>query len=193
MTIGVWGDSITYGLRDSEALGWAGRLRKSLLTDGNHRLYNFGICGETSEDILKRFAIEAAAIEPEYIIFAIGINDAKYPTDDAVNKVPLPQYIANMEQLISQAKHYTNSITLISATKADDAWRSARGSKYLNDETKKYNAAMQDIAQQHGIQFIDVFNTLDPSTDLAEGLHPNASGYQKMFEAIKQQLPSFAE
>ncbi len=30
MEIGIWGDSITYGAGDSEALGWVGRLRKSL-------------------------------------------------------------------------------------------------------------------------------------------------------------------
>jgi lysophospholipase L1-like esterase len=34
----------------------------------------------------------------------------------------------------------------------------------------------------------NVFETLDPATDLDDGLHPNAQGYQKMFEVIKSNL-----
>ncbi len=188
MTIGVWGDSITFGSCDSEALGWAGRLRKTLSSDDYGHLYNFGVCGETSEDLLKRFSIEAGVIEPSDIIFAIGINDSKYPNESDVNKVPLTNYQKNLEELITQAKAFTNKITVIGATKVNDEWRSAKGSRFLNDEIQKYNTVMKDTADKHGFQFIDMFDVLDTTSDLADGLHPNAQGYQKMFDLIKSRV-----
>ena len=185
MTIGVWGDSIVYGSCDSEALGWAGRLRKVLPTDDYHNLYNFGICGETSEDVLRRFKIEANAIEPSDILFAVGINDSKYPSESDINLVPVTDYRKNLEELVSQAKKFTESITIIGATKVDEEWRSARGSRFFNEEIEQYNTVMQEVAEQHNLIFVDIFEVLEPDTDLADGLHPNAQGYQKMFEAIK--------
>lgn len=192
MTIGVWGDSITFGSCDSEALGWCGRLRKSLPLDDWSELYNFGICGETSADLLKRFEIEADAIKPSNIIFAIGINDSKYPNESEKNKVSLPEYRNNLETLIKQAKSFTDKITIIGATRVDDEWRSAKGSRFLNEEIENYNSVMKEVADQHSLLFIDMFEVLDPALDLADGLHPNAEGYQKMFENIKGKV-SFVE
>lgn len=185
MTIGVWGDSITFGSCDSEALGWPGRLRESLPLDDWSELYNFGICGETSADLLKRFEIEASAIQPSDIVFAIGINDSKYPGESEQNKVALSDYKANLEKLIKQAKSFTNKITIVGATRVDDGWKSAKGNRFLNEEIEKYNAAMKEVASQNNLPFIDMFDVLDPAIDLADGLHPNAQGYQKMFEVIK--------
>lgn len=188
MTIGVWGDSITFGSNDSEGLGWVGRLRKTLSFDDYDHLYNFGICGETSEDLLRRFSIEAEAIEPSDIIFAIGINDSKYSGDSDANNVPLSTYRENLDALIAQAKVFTNKIVIVGATKVDEGWRSAKGSRFLNEEIQRYNIVMEEIAGHHSLRFVDMFDILDPAVDLADGLHPNAQGYQKMFEVINSKL-----
>lgn len=188
MTIGIWGDSITFGSCDSEALGWPGRLRKSLPLDDWNELYNFGICGETSADLLKRFEIEAKAIQPSDVVFAIGINDSKYPSESEQNKVALSDYKVNLEKLIKEAKSFTDKITIVGATRVDDEWRSAKGSRFLNEEIEKYNAVMKEVANQHNLLFIDMFGVLDPALDLADGLHPNAQGYQKMFEVVKAKI-----
>lgn len=63
-----------------------------------------------------------------------------------------------------------------------------RGSRFLNDEIQKYNSAMKNVADQHNLKFIDVFDVLDTASDLADGLHPNAQGYQKLFELIKTKV-----
>lgn len=188
MTIGIWGDSIVYGSCDSETLGWAGRLRKALPTDDYNNLYNFGICGDTSEDVLKRFQIEVDAIGPDKIVFAVGINDSKFPNDTSEHNVSLDIYEKNLEELITTAKKYTEEITIVGATKVDDEWRSARGSRFMNEEIQKFNEVMKQVATRHNLGYIDVFETLDPSSDLDDGLHPNATGYQKMFEVIKSKL-----
>jgi lysophospholipase L1-like esterase len=188
MEIGIWGDSITFGSCDSEALGWAGRLRKTLPTKDYNQLYNFGICGETTGDLLKRFDIEAQAIKPDKIVFAIGINDSKFPSELDVNKVPLGEFEKNLNQLIEFAKRYTDQITLIGLTKVDDEWKSVPGSRFLNEEIEKYDSIIKKVSDLNYCRFISVINTIDPVTDLADGLHPNATGYQKMFEKIQTEI-----
>jgi len=188
MTIGIWGDSITYGSCDSEALGWAGRLRKSLPTDDYHQLYSFGVCGDTSEDLLKRFKIECDAIQPDTIIFAVGINDSKFPNDSDSHKVSLESYEKNLEYLIIEATKHTNNITIVSATKVNNEWRSVRGSRFLNEEIKKFNEVAKQVSDKNDLKFIDVFETLNPETDLADGLHPNAQGYDKLYRVIQDDL-----
>lgn len=188
MEIGIWGDSITFGSCDSEALGWAGRLRKTLPTNDYNQLYNFGICGETSEDLLKRFDIEAKAIGPDKIVFAIGINDSKFPSESDINKIPLVEFEQNLNELLQQAKNYTDQITLVGLTKVDDEWKSVRGSRFLNEEIEKYDSIIKKVADEHNHHFISVIDVVNPVTDLADGLHPNATGYQKMFEKIKSEV-----
>lgn len=184
--IGLWGDSITYGANDTEALGWAGRLRKSFPVESDVDVYNFGVCGDTTDDILKRFVIEANSIKPNIVVFAVGINDAKYPLNESMNKVPLERYKENMRELIKAAKDYTNTIYVVSATKADEAYMRKSGTRFVNDVIKTYNDFLQDLSTSEGLTFINVFDTLDIRTDLADGLHPNAQGYTKMFDVIRE-------
>lgn len=188
MIIGVWGDSITYGSCDSEALGWVGRLRKSLPTDDEHHIYNFGVCGDTSSDLLFRFKTEAEAIKPDYVIFAVGLNDTKYQGESDTNLVPLDQFVANMEDLLAQARVYTDKIVIVGLTRVDEVWRSAKGSRFLNEIIGNYNQQIVSLAKENSLTFIDVFEVLNAETDLADGLHPNTEGYQKLFEVIKSKI-----
>lgn len=188
MTIGIWGDSITFGSGDSEALGWVGRLRKSIAADDSIQIYNFGICGETSKDILKRFNVEAEAIEPEHVVFAVGINDSKYEEGSSVSKVDLSEYVENIESLITEAGKFSAQITLIGSTLVAENFISSNGSRFLNQVIKEYNNALQKVGDKYGLTFIDTFGILDPKTDLSDRLHPNASGYKKMFEVISSKI-----
>lgn len=188
MNIGVWGDSITHGSCDEEALGWVGRIRKALPTDDYNHIYNFGVCGDTSDDLMDRFDVELAAIHPEKVIFAVGINDSKFPEGSDTHLVSLEKYEQNLRGLIEKTKAHADTITIVGATRVDDEWRSARGSRFMNEEIAKFNVVMKTMAIENNLDYIEVFETLDPATDLADGLHPNAQGYQKMFEVIKANL-----
>src|SRR3989344_1553029 len=105
MTIGIWGDSIVYGSCDEEGLGWVGRLRKQLSPEGwKFAIYNRGVCGEVSTDLLKRFPAEFISIKPEIVIFAFGINDSAYRGEESNNLVPLEEVRDNFKKLINLAK-----------------------------------------------------------------------------------------
>lgn len=188
MNIGVWGDSITHGSCDEEALGWVGRIRKVLPADDWNHIYNFGICGDTSEDLIARFDVELEALHPQKVIFAIGINDSKFPEGSDTHLVSLEQYEQNLRKLIEKAKAHADTISIVGATQVVHEWRSASGSRFMNEEIAKFNEVMKKVTAEYNLNFIDVFETLDPTTDLADGLHPNAQGYQKMFEVINANL-----
>lgn len=188
MDIGIWGDSITYGSCDEEALGWAGRLRKTLPIDDYYQLYNLGISGETSTDLLNRFTVEATAVRPNKIIFAIGTNDSKFPAEADSNNVQPAEFEQNLNNLIERARRHTDQITFIGLTKVDDTWSSVRGSRFLNEEIEKYDAIIKKVSDENACSFISVIDTVDPKVDLADGLHPNALGYQKMFEKIQSEF-----
>ena len=186
MEIGIWGDSITYGAGDSEALGWVGRLRKSLETKDGIGVYNFGVCGDTTDDLLKRFSVEADAIKPNIIVFAIGINDSKYPAGETGNKIPLEQYMQNMQTLLKLARNYTDKIYIVGATRVDEALIRDSGTRFVNDMIQSYNGFLKEFSKSENLTYVDVFDTLDVDTDLDDGLHPNALGYEKLFDTIRE-------
>jgi lysophospholipase L1-like esterase len=185
MEIGVWGDSITYGAGDSEALGWVGRLRKLLEANGDIEVYNRGICGDTTDDLLKRFSAEADAIQPNTTIFAIGINDSKYLAGAMSSKVPLEKYKKNIHTLHALAKKYTDKIIFIGATKVDEALARDSGTRFTNEVIQTYNNFLNEFSRTEGLVFVDVFDVLDIHTDLGDGLHPNAQGYDKLFRKMR--------
>lgn len=188
MIVGIWGDSITFGACDKEALGWAGRLRRSMPTDDYNHFYNFGICGETTADVLKRFQIEFDAIEPEKVIFALGINDSKFPHGSDAHLISLDEYKKNMQELIDRAKDSVNEIVLVGPTAVGEEFVTPRVSTFRDEEIIKFRDVLKEIAETNNLKFIDMFDVLDPATDLDDGVHPNTEGYQKMFEVIKSEL-----
>jgi lysophospholipase L1-like esterase len=186
MEIGIWGDSITYGAGDSEALGWVGRLRKTLEAAADVGVYNFGVCGDTTDDLLKRFAVEAESIKPNSIVFAIGINDSKYPAGETENRIPLEKYKQNMHALLKLARNYTDKIYIVGATKVDEDLIRDSGTRFVNEIIQSYNSFLKELSESEGLIYVDVFDVLDTGTDLDDGLHPNAQGYEKLFDTIRE-------
>ena len=180
MELGIWGDSITYG---GSSEGWVGLLRKHL-SPQEIDVYNRGICGDTSEDILKRFDVEANAIEPQTIIFAVGINDSKHPKGQSANKVSLEKFEENMDHLIASAQTKSKRVLIIGLTEVDESITSTFGSKFFNTDIYRYDDALSTIAQKKGLEFIPMRGTLDVGVDLEDGIHPTIRGYAKMFEVI---------
>jgi lysophospholipase L1-like esterase len=167
-----------------------GRLRKSVAIDEDKQIYNRGICGNTTDDLLKRFKAEADSLEPNVVVFAIGINDSKYPFGEKLNKIPLEQFKKNIETLLQQAKTYTNEIFVIGATQVDEEvvsqWKDS--SRFYNTEIQKYNEVLKEVTASKSAVYVDVFGLLNTKTDLHDGLHPNAQGYEKLALALRKSM-----
>src|SRR5260370_1258736 len=102
--IGAWGDSITYGAGDTEPLGWVGRLRRRVEKDHAISVHNFGVSGDTSKDLVERFASELNSVKPELILIAIGTNDSIFRRgNEETREVSKEKYKENLQKLFSLA------------------------------------------------------------------------------------------
>jgi lysophospholipase L1-like esterase len=187
MTICIFGDSIVWGASDCEKGGWADSL-KNYLMDDDIDVYNLGISGDTVEDLLERFDIEAEARNPDIIIFAIGINDSL-----SLDKDGLIKFQKNISSLATKAKKFTDKIIFIGLTSVDES----RTTPYLSEETGEaynnqsigeYDEVIKSFCEDNNLIFVDVLGLLINDDDLCDGLHPSSIGHKKMFERIKEEI-----
>ena len=193
----VFGDSITFGKGDSLEGGWCGRLKKYFENmGGNHRLYNLGISGNTTEDLLERFDIEAKARikfkregDRHIIIFSIGINDSMLFTENETPRIEMDIFKNNIQTLIDKSKSYTKEVIFIGLTPVDESLRiNRKGESLINERIEEFNNLIKEICQKNSVPFLDMFQELlkvDYKKLLSDGLHPNHEGHQKMYELIK--------
>ncbi len=191
-SIAVFGDSITYGAGDSEFDGWVGRLRKYLNSaPKNIFVYNRGVGGDKTEDLLERFEVECQSIGPDIIIFAIGINDSQYVKTKNNPRVSIEKFEENVKKLIEKTKKFTEKILFVGLTKADETktmpipW--GKEKYYENDVILQYDSVIRQICQKSNILYIHMFDLLDDKL-LPDGLHPNSEGYEKMFNRVRDFL-----
>jgi lysophospholipase L1-like esterase len=205
MRILVFGDSITYGAWDKEG-GWVGRLRKFLDEKNLPRLsksgfyclvYNLGISGNTTEDLLKRF-------EPEIndrlmkgdemtLILSIGINDCQFNPSRKDFKISPQKFQDNIKKLLNLARKFSSKIIFVGLTPVDEkittSWHTDEC--YKNEYIKKYNEIIKSVCKENKITFVEIFEEWiksDYKNLLYDGLHPNSKGHLKIFQAVKNMI-----
>lgn len=193
-SICIFGDSTAWGAWDLEKGGWANRL---WLDVGNRKeyyveIYNLSVSGGTTETILKRFESEAHIRNADALIFQTGGNDASYEHSPENYLVPVEKFESNVREIIARAKVITENIAFIGFKNCDESLTtpvSWCNFFYTNENIQKYNAIMKKVCDENHVPFLNVFGLLE-TTDLEDGLHPNASGHQKLFESVKNFLVS---
>jgi lysophospholipase L1-like esterase len=187
MTICIFGDSIVWGASDCEKGGWADSLKNYLMNE-DIDVYNLGISGNTTEDLLERFDAEAEARNPDIIIFAIGINDSL-----SLDKDGLIKFQKNISLLANKAKKFTDKIIFIGLTSVDESRTTSylseeTGEAYNNQSIGEYDEIIKSFCEDNNLIFVDVLGLLINDDDLCDGLHPSSIGHKKMFERIKEEI-----
>lgn len=201
----VFGDSISYGAWDKKG-GWVqllkGFLFEKSLADPNFdcKVYNLGISGDTTEDLLERFEFEAnqrAKREEEkpIIIFAIGLNDSYFIQSKNSIAVLEEKFKENIKKLINLAQKFSSKIIFIGLNPVDEPKVSPmpwdRDKSYNIETIKKYNEIIKEICNENNIYFIEIFEEFlktDYKKLLEDGAHPNALGHEKIYEIVKKFL-----
>lgn len=194
MRIGIWGDSITHGSCDPEALGWVGRVRKSFYTSYEGvQVYGRGVSGNTTRDLLKRFPVELSSLRPDIVVLAIGVNDSVYRGGHPEEtEISLSEFAENMQQLVAVAKECTDRIYIIGIANVVDAllqpfpWSSS-GKCYANAVIQLFDAQLRNVASEAGVEYIHTFGILSDA-DLSDGIHPNAEGYTRLAAHIQSKI-----
>lgn len=203
MRIIVFGDSIAYGAWDKEG-GWVARLRKFLdkitMTDPDFYciVYNCGIPGNTTKELLKRFDFETKqrlTKEDEAIfIFEIGANDAQFNLKKKVNAVKQEDFRKNIKKLIKKAKKFSSKTIFLSIKPVDEKraivvpWMPEIS--YQNKYIQQYNQIIKEECEKNKVHFIDLFETMleFPKNLLEDGIHPNSKGHELIYQTVKKFL-----
>lgn len=190
MKICIWGDSITWGKNDYEKGGWVERLKLHYMKT-SIKVYNLGISGNNTDDLLRRFETEAKEQKPEIIIFAIGINDSSYFKVKNINRVSIEKFENNLEELLNIAQKIADKIVFVGLTKVDEIktmpipWNTEV--YYDNKNVSKYDEIIKSFCEKNKIKYINMKEVLTKD-DLQDGLHPNPQGHKKMFQVISKEL-----
>ncbi len=192
-SIVIFGDSITRGAFDLEKSGWANRLTM-FLWKKNYKKTNlyyrgldtdiFAVDGDTVLDVLKRFDFELETVEKwdiAKIFFAIGINDSSF--ENGEKRSSKKNFRTDLEKLIKKAlkKTKAENIYFIGLTNIDcDIVQT----DFKEERVADFDKIVQEISEKYSCQFIAMQGLLGKE-DLADGLHPNANGHEKMFLRIK--------
>lgn len=188
MKICIFGDSITEGFYDDEKGGWVNRLK---ILRKDDEIFNLGIAGDTTNDLLARIDADIEDKKPDMIVFAIGINDSIYLPAEKRNYVEFEKFKENLKRLIEKAKAFSDNIIFVGLTPVDEnltmpiEWEAEM--YYTNDEVGKYDDAIKEICKKEGLKFVDIFSEMieiDYVKLISDGVHPNAQGHEWMSRII---------
>ncbi len=189
-SICIFGDSTSWGAWDMEKGGWVNRLwfHVGKREEDYVEIYNLSISGGTTDTILARFENEAKIRKADVLIFQTGGNDASYIGTPDNNLVSPEKFEENLREIIKRAKNITANIVLLDLKNCDESltmpwWKDIN---YSNESIKKYSQIMEKVCQENSVLFLDI-PELDNS-DFDDGLHPNATGHEKIFNITKNFL-----
>ena len=200
MTILFFGDSITWGAWDKEG-GWIARIKKfadqkiiSSDFEYYHDLYNVGISGNNTSDLLERFDFETGnridEEEETAFVFAIGVNDSQFVEKEG-HRVPIDLFRSNLKSLIVKARKYSSKIVFVGLFPVDDSrlgptsWD--QNKSYKLEYVAKYNEALKQVCEFENIDFIDIYEKFVNKNFkelLIDGLHPNTKGHKQISEIV---------
>lgn len=167
----VLGDSLTagFGLPENEA--FPAMLEARLRGEGIEvRVVNAGVSGDTTAGGLARLDW-ALADKPDFVILALGANDALRGIDPAIVRTNLDEMITKIQA--SGAK------LLLLGMLAPPNW----GEAYQRDFDRIY----PDLAKAHGVPLYPFFLdgvAMDPKLNQPDGLHPNQKGVAVLVDHI---------
>lgn len=190
-----FGDSITHGVGDQEALGWPGRLARLEQRRGNaFTAYNLGVRSDTSREIGARWRAECDARlpgpTPHLLVFSFGLNDATRV--DGKLRVGLQESVTLSAAMLAEAIRI-GPVLWVGPTPVDDTRQPLLSSLGVlqtksNAETARYNEAFERLATKLGAPYLNLFDMLGGNHSwshyLADGVHPTADGYDIIAERV---------
>jgi len=197
-----FGDSITFGRGEIPNKSWCGRLKEFFESKAKYNgVYNLGVPGHTSTDLLKRFDSEASGririnkpSDNYLIIISVGTNDCKLDgkPGDKKPRTTDDQFRKNIKELITKAKSYQAKLVFMGLPPVDKSKTQPFEETWFKSErVELFNDIVKELCKENNVLFFDIFKIMGKENYaqlLGDGLHPNSAGYDFMFEKIKTYL-----
>jgi PKD repeat protein len=144
-----------------------------------HTVINEGVSGDSSADgIILLPSLLSEHPNSEYYLVQYGTNDAWDPVPSGLGLHPGDSgypgtFKDNMQQIIDQIRADGKEPFLAKVPIAYEPY------SYLNDDLNKYNQVIDELIGENNIP--DFYALFENNPDqIADGLHPNGTGYQSM-------------
>jgi lysophospholipase L1-like esterase len=197
------GDSITDCLRDRTrswpndpaalGAGYVGRIAGDLLAQhpgAGVQIYNRGISGDRTVDLLGRWRRDALALQPDVVSILVGVNDTWHEHLTG-NGISVARYAELYRMLLADTLQARPRVRLVLGEpfalpggEFKDAWF---------DELRARGAVVRQLAQEFGATFVSYQGTFDAALKrfsaaelAADGVHPSALGHQLMAQTWRE-------
>jgi lysophospholipase L1-like esterase len=143
---------------------------------------NRGIGGQTTPQMLVRMYPDVIDLKPAAMILLAGTNDVARNTGPST----LAMVEENIQAIAELAKVHGIKVILCSVTPTSDYTRRPMSIQRPPADILTLNAWMKDYAAKTGAVYADYFSVLVDEKGMlkdgisADGLHPNAKGYELM-------------
>ncbi len=199
MKLVFFGDSITEAgrnLYDPADLGEgfvkiaASKLRP-LYPDIAFDIYNFGVGGERTEELLARVD-EVTAVKPDVVVLEVGVNDVwrRFTNEEIVTE---EQFEKNYSSIVKALKKCGAKVILVEPYVLDMKDK-RRFRPYLNT----YIAVIREIARTEELPLVpldEIFNgitqDIKPEEFAEDGVHPTHRGCRYIADLIIKELKKF--
>lgn len=195
------GDSLVYGYGDKEGGGWVERLRRHWMNSPqDHVLYNLGVRGDRTSQVKKRLSIEFSYRGeirnkyPDIIILSVGVNDTpRLGHSQGRNQTSYEQFSVDINSLLDQAQELA-PVIFIGMIPVEEEKMPFLDCFYFNlRDQYHYKEMTKQACQLRNIPYLDTFDlwmsrgeNWRQSQMSADGLHPNAKGYETLYQEIRQ-------
>jgi len=167
----AFGDSLTSGLGLPASQAFPARLEAALRQQGiDVHIVNAGVSGDTTTDGLARIDWSLAA-KPDFVILALGANDAMRGIDPKIVR-------DNLEKIIDKIDASGAKLMLLGML-APANWGA--------DYRRTFDAIYPSLAKAHNLPLYPFFLegvAMVPSMNQPDGLHPNEQGVALMVDHI---------
>ena len=199
MKLVFFGDSITEAgrnLSDPHDLGEgfvkiaAGKLRP-LYPDVNFDIYNFGVGGDRTEELLARVD-EVVGVRPDVVVLEVGVNDVwrRFTHEEIVTE---EQFGRNYSAILDALKNCGAKIILVEPYVLNMQDK-RRFRPYLNT----YIAVIREIARREELPLIpldEIFNgvtqDIKPEAFAEDGVHPTHRGCRYIADLVIKELKKY--
>ncbi|MFH1649748.1 MAG: SGNH/GDSL hydrolase family protein [Candidatus Woesearchaeota archaeon] len=197
-TIVCIGDSIVEGEGDEMGLGgWAGRLHRELTKNkkvGEMRVYNLGVGMETSKDLLHRFFSEVIYRNPDIVIIQGAHGDSRSMFNNEGERefeIGKGARMRAYERLFEFLGSSKIKILFLGLNPPCVSCNNSKVDKEYEEHVESHNRGLEILCKKHKVKFLDPRDILkgkDMNSVYVDGIHPNANGYDLMFDAILKEL-----
>jgi len=167
----AFGDSLTAGLGLPASEAFPARLQARLKDEGIEvKMINAGVSGDTTTDGLARLDW-ALADKPDFVILALGANDALRGIDPKIVR-------ANLDKMIDKIKASGAKILLLGML-APSNWGV--------DYEQAFDRIFPEVAKAHDVPLYPFFLdgvAMNPALNQPDGLHPNQRGIAVLVDRI---------